>query len=242
MSDVKLAVGKRLSELQSELERLAPLVNHLDSARQVTESMASLLEKHGKAMDEDREEANKSRQADLKAFTKQVNKAEGLIGNLGDALSSRLDAEQSEVKRIGGLVEDATASWKATVDSAEQVVTDFRAVQTAMAAISKDMKVAGIHEALARLESEAAALKSRVEKLVSELEAVTHTLEAHGKALNKLENSVQSRTKAIETAIAEGLESLAEAQEQRLKSIKLMLIFTLLFSIAAFAMGFVGLL
>lgn len=242
MSDVKLAVGKRLSELQSELERLAPLVNHLDSARQVTESMASLLEKHGKAMDEDREEANKSRQADLKAFTKQVTKAEGLIGNLGDALSSRLDAEQSEVKRIGGLVEDATATWKATAESAEQVVTDFKEVHAALATAAKDIKVAGIHEALSRLESEAAALNSRVEKLVSELEAMTRTLGSQGKALDKLENAIQSRTKAIETAISEGLDSLDEAQEKRLKSINILLLLTLFLSAAAAAMGFVGLL
>jgi len=242
MSDVKLAVGKRLSELQSELERLAPLVNHLDSARQVTESMAGLLEQHGKAMDEDREEANKARKADLKAFKTQVTKAEGLIGNLGEALSTRLDGEQSEVKRIGGLVEDATASWKATAESAGQVVADFKEVQAALATAAKDIKVAGIHEALARLESEAAALKSRVEKLVSELEAVTITLEAHGKAHKKLESALQSRTKAIETAIEEGLESLAEAEEKRFKAIKFMLILTLFFSIAAFAMGFVGLL
>ena len=240
MSDVKLAVGKRLSELQSELERLAPLVNHLDSARQVTESMAGLLEQHGKAMDEDREEANKARKADLKAFNTQVTKAEGLIGNLGDALSSRLDAEQSEVKRIGGLVEDATASWKATADSAGQVVTDFREVQAALAMAAKDIRVAGIHAALSRLESEAAALKTRVEKLVSELEAVTITLEGHGKALKKLENALQSRTKAIETAISESFESLAEAQGRQLKSIKLMLILSIFFSGVAFVMGFVG--
>lgn len=240
MSDVKLAVGKRLTELQSELERLAPLVNHLDSARQVTESMASLLEKHGKAMDQDREEANKARKADLKAFTTEVLKAQGLIGNLGDALSARLEGEQSEVKHIGGLVEDATASWKATADSAGQVVTDFREVQAALATAARDIKVAGIHEALARLESESASLKSRGEKLVTELEAVTITLETHGKALTKLENALQSRTKAIETAITEGLESLTEAQEKRLKAINLMLILTLFVSIAAFAMGSVG--
>lgn len=242
MSDVKLAVGKRLSELQSELERLAPLVHHLDSAREVTESMANLIQQHSKSMEEDRQEANKARKADLKAFKTQVTKAEGLIGKMGDALSTRLDGEQSEVKRIGGLVEEATTSWRATADSADQVVADLKEVQTALATAAKDMKVAGIHEALARIESEAAGLKSRVEKLVSELQAVAITLEAHGKALKMLESALQSRTKAIETAIEEGLESFSEAQERRLKSINTVLLLTLFLSAAAVSMGFIGLL